>query len=306
MLTGEAYISRGDIYLAGYSQRTELHQIFKNIGYCPQFDALLDQLTCRETLEIFSLLRGVPAKDARHHSMNAAQQLDFLEHIDKKVKELSGGNKRKLSTAISLIGNPDIVLLDEPTTGEQSLFRLLLGVHFSFRLFKSDFSALSCLKCLSGMDPATKRNLWNVVNALRDSGKAIVLTSHSMEECEALCTNLTVMVNGRMKCIGSTQHLKNKFTNGFELKIKVQPEAQYDPRDIKSFVFQEFPGAQLTEEYLGLLSYHVPMTSVQWSRLFGIMERAKSQLRIEDYSINQTSLEQVVLSFVRGQITSEK
>lgn len=156
------------------------------------------------------------------------------------------------------------------------------------------------------MDPVTKRNLWNVVNALRDSGKAIVLTSHSMEECEALCTNLTVMVNGRMKCIGSTQHLKNKFTNGFELKIKVQPEAQHDLRNIKSFVFQEFPGAQLTEEYLGLLSYHVPMTSVQWSRLFGIMERAKSQLRIEDYSINQTSLEQVVLSFVRGQITSEK
>lgn len=128
MLTGEAYISRGDIYLAGYSQRTELNRIFKNIGYCPQFDALLDQLTCRETLEIFSLLRGVPAKDARHHSMNAAQQLDFLEHIDKKVKQLSGGNKRKLSTAISLIGNPDIVLLDEPTTGEQSCFSAAFAV----------------------------------------------------------------------------------------------------------------------------------------------------------------------------------
>lgn len=120
MLTGETHISRGEIYLAGYNQKTELHNIFKNIGYCPQFDALLDDLTCRETLEIFSLVRGISQADTRLHALNAARSLDFMKHIDKKVRELSGGNKRKLSTALSLIGNPDIVLLDEPTTGKNS------------------------------------------------------------------------------------------------------------------------------------------------------------------------------------------
>lgn len=117
MFTGEEHISRGEIYLNGYHQRTELHHIFKNIGYCPQFDALLDELTCRETLEIFSLIRGVSATNIRLHTLNAARNLEFLKYIDKKVRGLSGGNKRKLSTAIALIGNPDIVLLDEPTTG---------------------------------------------------------------------------------------------------------------------------------------------------------------------------------------------
>lgn len=118
MLTGEAHISRGEIYLAGYNQKTEIHNIFKNIGYCPQFDALLDELTCREILEIFSLIRGIAQADTRLHTLNAARSLDFMKHIDKKVRELSGGNKRKLSTALSLLGNPDIVLLDEPTTGK--------------------------------------------------------------------------------------------------------------------------------------------------------------------------------------------
>lgn len=128
MLTGEEHISRGEIYLAGYNQKTELHNIFKNIGYCPQFDALLDELTCRETLEIFSLIRGISQADTRLHTLNAARSLDFLKHIDKKVRELSGGNKRKLSTALSLIGNPDIVLLDEPTTGRRSKYLNEIGL----------------------------------------------------------------------------------------------------------------------------------------------------------------------------------
>lgn len=158
------------------------------------------------------------------------------------------------------------------------------------------------------MDPATKRNLWNVIIALRESGKSIVLTSHSMEECEALCTNLTVMVNGKLKCLGSTQHLKNKFTKGFELKIKVKQDAQgiMNLMEIKNFVLQTFAGAVLKEEYQGLLSYSVAMANFKWSHLFGVMENAKIDYQIEDYSINQTSLEQVVLSLVRNQINTEK
>ena len=89
----------------------------------------------------------------------------------------SGGNKRKLSTAIALVGNPSIVLLDEPTTG---------------------------------MDPTTRRYLWDVLTGIVQEGRSIVLTSHSMEECEALCTRLAIMVNGSFKCLGGIQTLKNK------------------------------------------------------------------------------------------------
>lgn len=88
------------------------------IGYCPQFDALLDDLTGYETLLIFCLLRGVCYGDSKKVAVQLAQELDFYRHLHKRVKSYSGGNKRKLSTAIALIGNPPILYLDEPTAGE--------------------------------------------------------------------------------------------------------------------------------------------------------------------------------------------
>lgn len=189
MLTGDVKISSGEAFVRGISLKTDMPDVHKIIGYCPQFDALIEDLTGRETLEMFALLRGVRRNEINALSIRLANELNFMKHIDKKVMEYSGGNKRKLSTAVALIGNPVVVYLDEPTTG---------------------------------MDPGAKRHLWNMVSKIRSSGKSIVLTSHSMEECEALCTRLAIMVNGEFKCLGSTQHLKNKFSKGFLLTVKVQ------------------------------------------------------------------------------------
>ncbi len=72
------------------------------------------------------------------------------------------------------------------------------------------------------MDPGAKRQLWDMVSKIRSTGKSIVLTSHLMDECEALCTRLAIMVNGEFKCLGSIQHLKNKFSKGFNLTVKVK------------------------------------------------------------------------------------
>lgn len=72
------------------------------------------------------------------------------------------------------------------------------------------------------MDPGARRQLWDMICKVRKSGKSIMLTSHSMDECEALCTRLAIMVNGEFKCLGSVQHLKNKFSKGYTLSIKVK------------------------------------------------------------------------------------
>lgn len=88
MLTGETTISDGEIFTHGYSQKYQLHQIYQMIGYCPQFDALLSDLTCRETLEIFAMIRGIPFKEVRNYVEHFAQKLDFIQHIDKRIKEL--------------------------------------------------------------------------------------------------------------------------------------------------------------------------------------------------------------------------
>lgn len=189
MMTGDERITYGSAYIKGMSLESEMSQIYQDIGYCPQFDALLDDLTGRETLHIYCLLRGVRRARINRIIEDLAKSFGFMKHLDKPTMTYSGGNKRKLSTAIAVIGSPSVIYLDEPTTG---------------------------------MDPAARRQLWNMVCRIRDSGKSIVLTSHSMEECEALCTRLAIMVNGEFKCIGSTQHLKNKFSKGLILKIKVR------------------------------------------------------------------------------------
>lgn len=195
MLTGDERISGGEGWVRGISLKDDMHSVHKIIGYCPQFDALIDDLTGRETMELFCLLRGVPRAEINAVTIRLASELNFMKHIDKKVCEYSGGNKRKLSTAVALVGNPSVIYLDEPTTG---------------------------------MDPGAKRNLWNVIGKVRNSGKSIVLTSHSMEECEALCTRLAIMVNGEFKCLGSTQHLKNKFSKGYILTVKIQKSSEIE------------------------------------------------------------------------------
>lgn len=83
---------------------------------------------------------------------------------------------------------------------------------------------------IEGMDPGAKRQLWDMVSKVRETGKSIVLTSHLMDECEALCTRLAIMVNGEFKCLGSVQHLKNKFSQGFNLTIKVRKNISINPQ----------------------------------------------------------------------------
>lgn len=150
------------------------------------------------------------------------------------------------------------------------------------------------------MDPATKRNLWNTLCRIRDSGKCLVLTSHSMEECEALCTRLAIMVNGAFKCLGSTQHLKNKFCEGYILVVKVRKTGSSTTFNneemvpIEKYIQTNFPSAVLKEHHQELMTYLIPDLSLFWSKMFGIMERGKSEIsNLEDYSLGQSSLEQV-------------
>lgn len=195
MLTGDKCISEGDAWVCNVSVKNDLTRVYKIVAYCPQFDALLDDLTGRETLEVFGMLHGIPRTDIAAISHAMATKFDFIKYVDKKVSEFSGGNKRKLSTAIAFLGNPSVVYLDEPT---------------------------------AGMDPSAKRKIWDIISQERSSGKTIVLTTHSMDECEALCSRVAIMVRGEFKCLGSMQHLKNKFSQGYELTVKVRKATEQE------------------------------------------------------------------------------
>uniref|UniRef100_A0A8D2GDL4 ATP binding cassette subfamily A member 3 n=1 Tax=Theropithecus gelada TaxID=9565 RepID=A0A8D2GDL4_THEGE len=269
MLTGEESLTSGDAFVGGHRISSDVGKVRQRIGYCPQFDALLDHMTGREMLVMYARLRGIPERHIGACVENTLRGLLLEPHANKLVRTYSGGNKRKLSTGIALIGEPAVIFLDEPSTG---------------------------------MDPVARRLLWDTVARARESGKAIVITSHSMEECEALCTRLAIMVQGQFKCLGSPQHLKSKFGSGYSLRAKVQSEGQQEAlEDFKAFVDLTFPGSILEDEHQGMVHYHLPGRDLSWAKVFGILEKAKEKYSVDDYSVSQISLEQVFLSFAHLQ-----
>lgn len=119
-----------------------------------------------------------------------------------------------------------------------------------------------------------------------------------MEECDALCTRLAIMVKGKFVCLGSPQHLKNKFGNVYILKAKIKVDTDDNKlEEFKEFIERVFPGSELKHENQGILSYYIPSKDNSWGKVFGVLEEAKEEFNLEDYSISQITLEQVFLTF---------
>jgi ATP-binding cassette subfamily A (ABC1) protein 3 len=263
MLTGDEIISAGNAWIHGLSVKTDVSNVYKQIGYCPQFDAVLPDLSGRETLKLICLLRGISRNEIDDVIKSFAKELHFTKYLDVKVNDFSGGNKRKLSTALSLIGDLSLVFLDE---------------------------------CSSGIDPKAKRKLWNMITKTRIAGKSVILTSHSMQECEQLCTKLAIMVDGEFKCLGSIQHIKNKFSKGFVLKIMMShrdDESHF--HEIQTKIQSTFPNAELKERFMGLLTFHINTSDLKWSQVFAELSTMRDSLGISDYTMSQSSLESVFL-----------
>uniref|UniRef100_A0A8C2KP21 ABC transporter domain-containing protein n=1 Tax=Cyprinus carpio TaxID=7962 RepID=A0A8C2KP21_CYPCA len=271
MLTGDISPTAGDAFLNGYSIRSDLQLVQQNMGYCPQFDAIDELLTGREHLEFYARLRGVPEKEVSMVAEWGVQKLGLVKYSEKSAGTYSGGNKRKLSTAIALIGCPPLVFLGEPTTG---------------------------------MDPKAPRFLWDCILSVIKEGRSVILTSHSMEECEALCTRMAIMVNGQFKCLGRIQHLKSRFGDGYTLIIRVSAD-QADLCTVETFVRDTFHGSTLKEKHHNTLQYQIPQGEGALAHIFSQLNKHQQLLHVEDYSVSQTTLDQVFVSFARLQRDEE-
>ncbi|XP_004390763.1 ATP-binding cassette sub-family A member 2 [Trichechus manatus latirostris] len=266
MLTGDESTTGGEAFVNGHSVLKELLQVQQSLGYCPQFDALFDELTAREHLQLYTRLRGISWKDEARVVKWALEKLELTKYASKPAGTYSGGTKRKLSAAIALIGHPAFIFLDEPTTG---------------------------------MDPKARRFLWNLILDLIKTGRSVVLTSHSMEECEALCTRLAIMVNGRLRCLGSIQHLKNRFGDGY--MITVRTKVSQSVKDVVRFFNRNFPEAVLKERHHTKVQYQLKSEYISLAQVFSKMEQVVDVLGIEDYSVSQTTLDNVFVNFAKKQ-----
>ena len=233
------------------------------MGICPQFDVCWPQLTIKEHLEFYARIKGVEQNQMKKTVMNLLKAVDLLGAQDKLSKDLSGGMRRRLSLAMALVGDPAIVFLDEPTTG---------------------------------LDPETKRNIWALLDRVKRD-RCIVLTTHSMDEADALCGRIGIMSHGLMRCLGTNLHLKNRYGNGYQIEIRFVPEKKIA---VQRFIMKLLPKAELVEESGNdVMIYKVRKSHVALSKVFEAMQKRSSTLGILDYGIRQTSLEEVFLKIAR-------
>ncbi len=153
------------------------------------------------------------------------------------------------------------------------------------------------------MDPVSRRFMWSVICDLSKS-MSIVLTTHSMEECEALCSRVAIMVNGGLACLGSLGHLKEKYGRGIFLEISTAEERI---GEVRAFVSELFEGAEEQEQHSGRIQYLIPrqkeggkgLTSL--ASIFAAIELRKASLGIHDYGVSQASLESIFVNIAKSQ-----
>jgi len=254
--------TKGRAWVGGYDIETDMDRVHQIMGVCPQFDTLWDTLTPFETLLFYSRLKGATKKGEVDEAMGYLNQVGLTAAKNLLVKELSGGMKRRLSVAVALVGNPRVIFLDEPTTG---------------------------------LDPDSRRSLWDVLLEIKKD-KCIILTTHSMEEADILCNQIGIMSHGTLKCIGNNIRLKNKFGEGYSLKINFEPENE---TKIVEYIKSLLPAAELKEDFPGNFTYSIPSSQLVMSNVISSL-LADKDIGIKDWGLSQTTLEDVFLNIVKN------
>eukprot|EP00210_Caulerpa_lentillifera_P009343 g8907.t1 len=258
MLTGFLNSTSGTAFVEGHDIGTEMETLYGLMGVCPQHDLLWETLTGYEHLMFYGRLKGLKDEELRESAISALKAVNlFHEHATKKlVKEFSGGMKRRLSVAISFIGNPRVVYLDEPSTG---------------------------------LDPVSRRNLWKVIKSEKQN-KAIVLTTHSMEEAEILCDRLGIFINGQLQFIGNPKSLIARYGGYLVFTLITIPEHVLQATEL---IQEEFPGSIQTSIIAAVLKYEFPSQEVSLSRVFQFMEAISHKIKVMDWAIANITLQEV-------------
>lgn len=176
MLCGLTRPTGGEAYVLSHDIHTELGEVKKLVNISPQDTSVASRLTVRENLEFIAGIYGADRKKQREKADEMIQYFHLQEVADRRAKVLSGGWQRKLSIAMALITEPQIIFLDEPTLG---------------------------------LDVLARRELWEVIRRMKEK-ITIILTTHYMEEAESLSDKVAVMVDGQIKAMGSVEELKEQ------------------------------------------------------------------------------------------------
>ncbi|KAI1846046.1 hypothetical protein JX265_000970 [Neoarthrinium moseri] len=274
LIRGDIQPSRngGDVFVENTSVSRRRAAARGHLGVCPQFDAI-DSMTVEEHLRFYAKIRGIP--DVNHNVKAVLRAVGLGAFSTRMAHALSGGNKRKLSLGIALMGNPSVVLLDEPS---------------------------------SGLDAAAKRIMWHTLGTIVP-GRSILLTTHSMEEADALADRAGILAK-RMLAMGTTENLRQRFGDALHVHLVSKTAPHSTPEEmeqVRQWVLSAYPSAQVEEKtYHGQMRFSVPANEVVGSekerspvgQLIVVLEEQKERLGIEHYSVSPTTLDQVFLTIV--------
>ncbi|XP_015077839.1 ABC transporter A family member 2-like [Solanum pennellii] len=266
-LTGINPVTAGDALVYDQSIRSSMGMtnIRRMMGVCPQFDILWDSLSGQENLQIFANIKGLPPASIDTVVAQLLSQSKITK-VSAKMRSCSysGGMKRRLSVAIALIGDPKLVILDEPTTG---------------------------------MDPITRRHVWDIIEKAK-KGRAIILTTHSMEEADVLSDRIGIMAKGRLRCIGTSIRLKAKFGTGFIANVGLVSEST-SPDAVKHF-FKSQLDVVPKDENKCFLTYVIPHEREKMlTEFFAELQARQSEFGVKDIQLGLTTLEEVFMNIAK-------
>nr|XP_027125264.1 ABC transporter A family member 2-like [Coffea arabica] len=278
-LTGITPVTSGDalVYENSIRSSTGMSNIRKMIGVCPQFDILWDALSGKEHLHLFATIKGLTPASIKSVVERSLAEVKLTEAARMRASSYSGGMKRRLSVAIALIGEPKLVVLDEPTTG---------------------------------MDPVTRRYVWDIIEDAK-RGRAIILTTHSMEEADILSDRIGIMAKGRLRCIGTSIRLKSKFGTGFVASISFSGATYGTPNNrednvtatqveaVKQF-FKDHLDVVPKEESRSFLTFVIQHDKEKLLKnFFAELQEREREFGIADIQLGLTTLEEVFLNIAK-------
>ncbi|XP_010550621.1 PREDICTED: ABC transporter A family member 7 [Tarenaya hassleriana] len=265
MMTGLVKPTSGGAVVQGLDISKDMGRIYTSMGVCPQHDLLWETLTGREHLLFYGRLKNLKGSTLIQAVEESLKSVNLFRGgvADKPAGKYSGGMKRRLSVAISLIGNPKVIYMDEPSTG---------------------------------LDPASRNNLWNVIKRAKQNS-AIILTTHSMEEAEYLCDRLGIFVDGSLQCIGNPKELKGRYGGSYVFTMTTSSE--YD-EEVEKLVQHVSPNCRKIYHISGTQKFELPKHEVRISEVFQAVDKAKNNFTVFAWGLADTTLEDVFIKVAKA------
>jgi ABC-2 type transport system ATP-binding protein len=242
MLATQRRPSGGDALLFGRSASREPYQVRQMIGFAPQEVSLYPQLTAAENLQFFGRIYGVNRAELSERIDALLTMVGLEADGDARVGTFSGGMKRRLNLAVSIVHRPKLILLDEPT---------------------------------AGVDPESREQILNIIGGLRDNGSAILYTTHYMEEAERLCDRVGILNEGHLVAVGTLDELLSKQDYAEIIELRGMPAG------IDLAAMRALGGVSLVERRDGLVRLHVKRATDFLLPLQKIISRSNQNVRLK-------------------------